>query len=112
MNSPSLIEPGLDPRWVADIVTRALDEDLGPTPGRDVTTQATVPPSGTGTAHLVARADGVVAASWSWRRSHGRWRSASAPAGHGDVHRAGRRRRDARPCPGRADGPDPGDPHG
>lgn len=61
VNSPSLVEPGLDPRWITDIVTRALDEDLGPAPGRDVTTQATVPPSGTGTAHLVARADGVVA---------------------------------------------------
>ncbi|MFC8924093.1 carboxylating nicotinate-nucleotide diphosphorylase [Cellulosimicrobium sp. NPDC057127] len=47
--------------WIADTVARALDEDLGPAPGRDVTTQATVPASVTGTAHLVARADGVVA---------------------------------------------------
>ncbi|WP_239073067.1 carboxylating nicotinate-nucleotide diphosphorylase [Sediminihabitans luteus] len=39
----------------------ALDEDLGPAPGRDVTTQATVPASATGTADLVARADGVAA---------------------------------------------------
>ncbi|MBD8079116.1 carboxylating nicotinate-nucleotide diphosphorylase [Cellulosimicrobium arenosum] len=53
--------PGLDPAWVAETVARALDEDLGAAPGRDVTTQATVPPSGTGTAHLVARAVGVVA---------------------------------------------------
>nr|WP_255491874.1 MULTISPECIES: carboxylating nicotinate-nucleotide diphosphorylase [unclassified Actinotalea] len=39
----------------------ALDEDLGPAPGRDVTTQATVPADALGTAHLAARADGVVA---------------------------------------------------
>ncbi|MCB7136875.1 carboxylating nicotinate-nucleotide diphosphorylase [Cellulosimicrobium marinum] len=58
---PSRVEPGLDPAWTAQTVARALDEDLGPAPGRDVTTQATVPTSGTGTAHLVARADGVVA---------------------------------------------------
>ncbi|WP_435739085.1 carboxylating nicotinate-nucleotide diphosphorylase [Cellulosimicrobium sp. PMB13] len=58
---PSRVEPGLDPAWVAETVARALDEDLGAAPGRDVTTQATVPPSSTGTAHLVARADGVVA---------------------------------------------------
>ena len=59
--SPSEIEPGLDPAWVARAVTTALDEDLGRAPGRDVTTQATVPPSATGTADLVARADGTVA---------------------------------------------------
>ncbi|WP_075829338.1 carboxylating nicotinate-nucleotide diphosphorylase [Cellulosimicrobium sp. CUA-896] len=59
--APSHVEPGLDPAWVAATVARALDEDLGPAPGRDVTTQATVPASDTGTAHLVARADGVVA---------------------------------------------------
>ena len=39
----------------------ALDEDLGPEPGRDVTTQATIPPDELGAADLVARADGVVA---------------------------------------------------
>lgn len=39
----------------------ALDEDLGPEPGRDLTTQSTVPADLTGTAHLVARAAGVVA---------------------------------------------------
>ena len=39
----------------------ALDEDLGPEPGRDVTTQATVPAAARGTAHLVARGTGVVA---------------------------------------------------
>lgn len=51
----------LDPAWVARVVQVALDEDLGPAPGRDVTSQATIPPGTTGTAHLVARAEGVVA---------------------------------------------------
>ncbi len=51
----------LDPDWLARTVATALDEDLGPAPGRDVTTQATVPPDETGTARLVARADGVLA---------------------------------------------------
>ena len=51
----------LDQDWLARTVAIALDEDLGPAPGRDVTTQATVPPDETGTAHLVARADGVLA---------------------------------------------------
>lgn len=53
--------PGLDPAWVARTVATALDEDLGSPPGRDVTTQATVTPDERGTAHLVARAAGVVA---------------------------------------------------
>lgn len=54
--------PGtLDPRWLATTVATALDEDLGAAPGRDVTTQSTVPADLTGTAHLVAREDGVVA---------------------------------------------------
>jgi nicotinate-nucleotide pyrophosphorylase (carboxylating) len=52
---------GLDPAWVRSVVARALDEDLGAAPGRDVTTQATVPPEETGVAHLVAREAGVVA---------------------------------------------------
>lgn len=52
---------GLDPAWLARLVDTALDEDLGPAPGRDVTTQATVPADEGGTARLVARADGVVA---------------------------------------------------
>ncbi len=59
--SPSAVDPGLDAGWVARTVETALAEDLGPAPGRDVTTQATVPPSATGTADLVAREDGVVA---------------------------------------------------
>ncbi|HMO10458.1 MAG TPA: carboxylating nicotinate-nucleotide diphosphorylase [Actinotalea sp.] len=50
-----------DAAWLARTVETALDEDLGPAPGRDVTTQATVPTHQTGTAHLVARAEGVVA---------------------------------------------------
>lgn len=53
-------EPGLDPAWVRRAVAVALDEDLGPE-GRDVTTQATIAATAVGTAHLVARADGVVA---------------------------------------------------
>lgn len=54
------MEP-LDPAWLSRAVAAALDEDLGPAPGRDVTTQATVPPGETGRARLVARADGVLA---------------------------------------------------
>ena len=53
--------PPLDPAWLARTVRTALDEDLGPAPGRDVTTQATVPGASRGTAHLVAREAGVVA---------------------------------------------------
>ncbi|MFI2365622.1 carboxylating nicotinate-nucleotide diphosphorylase [Promicromonospora sp. NPDC019610] len=57
----STVTPGLDPAWVARTVEVALDEDLGPTPGRDVTSQATIPPSAAGVADLVAREEGVVA---------------------------------------------------
>lgn len=59
--SPETSDHPLDPRWLERTVRTALDEDLGPAPGRDVTTQATVPPGARGTAHLVARAPGVVA---------------------------------------------------
>lgn len=52
---------GLDPAWVADTVRRTLDEDLGGYPGRDVTSQATIAASSGAVAHLMARADGVVA---------------------------------------------------
>ncbi|MFZ5870039.1 MAG: carboxylating nicotinate-nucleotide diphosphorylase [Actinomycetota bacterium] len=52
---------GLDPGEVVDVVERALSEDLGGDPGRDVTTEATVPADQAGPAQLVARADGVVA---------------------------------------------------
>ncbi|SDS16217.1 nicotinate-nucleotide pyrophosphorylase [carboxylating] [Paraoerskovia marina] len=58
---PSLVDPPLAPAWIARAVETALDEDLGAAPGRDVTTQATVDPSDTGVADLVARAEGVVA---------------------------------------------------
>lgn len=54
------VDRALDPDWVRRTVAVALDEDLGPA-GRDVTTQATIAASATGTAHLMARADGVVA---------------------------------------------------
>jgi nicotinate-nucleotide pyrophosphorylase (carboxylating) len=60
-DTPSTVNPGLDAAWVARTVRIALDEDLGSAPGRDVTSQATIPPSATGVAELVARADGVVA---------------------------------------------------
>lgn len=43
------------------LVQRALDEDLGPGPGRDVTTLATIPAEQVSVAHVVARADGVLA---------------------------------------------------
>lgn len=53
-----LAAEGLDPRKVYDDVLDAVDEDL---PGEDVTSVATLDPSTTATADLVARADGVVA---------------------------------------------------
>jgi len=54
-------DPGPDEAALRRLVATALDEDLGPAPGRDVTTQATVPPDEIGTAQLLARADGVLA---------------------------------------------------
>jgi len=57
----ALAAAGLDPDEVVDVVERALSEDLGGDPGRDVTTEATVPADRVGTASLVARADGVLA---------------------------------------------------
>jgi len=51
----------LDETWLARVVATALDEDLGPEPGRDVTTQSTISPEAAGRAGLVARAAGVVA---------------------------------------------------
>jgi nicotinate-nucleotide pyrophosphorylase (carboxylating) len=56
----SLRAVGLDPGTVADIVERALVEDLGPQ-RVDVTSAATIPAGQTDVADLVARADGVVA---------------------------------------------------
>ena len=58
---PAPVRPGLDPAWLARTVAVALDEDLGPAPGRDVTTQSTIPTDALGAADLVARQDGVVA---------------------------------------------------
>lgn len=51
---------------LAAVVARALDEDLGGDPGRDVTTQATIAPGQVSQAHVVARADGVVAGLGVW----------------------------------------------
>jgi nicotinate-nucleotide pyrophosphorylase (carboxylating) len=47
----------LDPRFVADVVARALAEDAG---GGDVTTQATVPDGARATATITQKAPGVV----------------------------------------------------
>jgi nicotinate-nucleotide pyrophosphorylase (carboxylating) len=44
-----------------EVVELALDEDLGGFPGFDVTSFATIPATQRSTAHVVARADGVVA---------------------------------------------------
>jgi nicotinate-nucleotide pyrophosphorylase (carboxylating) len=54
----ALAAVGLDPRSVYDDVVAAVEEDL---PGEDVTSVATIDPGARATAHLVARADGVVA---------------------------------------------------
>jgi len=51
----------LDAVALSRIVATALDEDLGPPPGRDVTTQATIRASEWVRGAFVARADGVVA---------------------------------------------------
>lgn len=56
----SLRVVGLEPGAVADIVERALAEDLGPD-RLDVTSMATIPAEQTDVGDLVARADGVVA---------------------------------------------------
>ena len=55
----ALLAAGLDPDHVADVVRRALDEDL--MGGLDVTSVATVPFDQEGVADIVARAPGVVA---------------------------------------------------
>lgn len=57
-DTPALV---LDPAWIADIVRRTLDEDLGGDPGRDVTSQSTIAADAAAEAHLMARAEGVVA---------------------------------------------------
>jgi nicotinate-nucleotide pyrophosphorylase (carboxylating) len=68
-----LVDAGLDPAWVRNLVLRALDEDLGGRPrrhggaagggrtaGHDVTTEATIPAEAEGEALVVARAGGVI----------------------------------------------------
>jgi nicotinate-nucleotide pyrophosphorylase (carboxylating) len=59
----ALVAAGLDPAAVADVVARAIAEDLpaGSGPGVDVTSAATVPASLVATGRIVARARGVVA---------------------------------------------------
>ena len=47
--------------WLASAVGEALDEDLGGAPGRDVTTQATIPASTQVTGEIVMREPGVIA---------------------------------------------------
>lgn len=49
----------MDSRWFADVVQRALEEDIGA--AGDVTTLATIPATLLGAADLVPRQDGVVA---------------------------------------------------
>lgn len=51
----------LDSAWLRRAVQRALDEDLGDAPGRDVTTQATIASTAEVTGDVVFRDDGVVA---------------------------------------------------
>ncbi len=51
----------LDPAWVSRIVATALDEDLGPQPGQDVTTQATIDASTMVHGAVVMREEGVIA---------------------------------------------------
>ena len=52
---------GLDLENARDVVRRALDEDLGGPDGVDVTSSATIALADVRTAHVVARAPGVVA---------------------------------------------------
>ncbi len=52
---------GMDLADARDVVRRALDEDLGGPDGVDVTSSATIALTDVRTAHVVARADGVVA---------------------------------------------------
>lgn len=52
---------GLDLARLHEVVSGALDEDLGGRAGVDVTASATIPLQHTSTAQVVARADGVVA---------------------------------------------------
>lgn len=58
--TPHQPDPGFPTADAADLVARALLEDLGPQ-HRDVTTLATIPADQVRTGEVVARADGVVA---------------------------------------------------
>lgn len=51
----------LDAKWLARLVEATLDEDLGGSPGRDVTTQATISPDAVVRGDVVVRAPGVLA---------------------------------------------------
>jgi nicotinate-nucleotide pyrophosphorylase (carboxylating) len=51
----------LNAAWLTDAVRRALNEDLGGDPGRDVTTQAIIDPEAPVTCEVMAREAGVVA---------------------------------------------------
>ncbi len=51
----------LSATWLSDVVRRTVSEDLGGYPGRDVTTQATIPATVQVSARVVMREDGVVA---------------------------------------------------
>lgn len=51
----------LDREWLSATVAAALDEDLGGSPGRDVTTQATISSSVRVAGDVVVRDDGVLA---------------------------------------------------
>ncbi len=52
--------------YLAALAARALDEDLGGQPGRDVTTEATVPADAQAVVAVRARAAGVAAGSVIW----------------------------------------------
>lgn len=51
----------LDAAWLEGAIAVALDEDLGAPPGRDVTTQATIPASAAVYGAVVVREEGVLA---------------------------------------------------
>jgi nicotinate-nucleotide pyrophosphorylase (carboxylating) len=57
----TLHRAGLDAEEALDVVERALSEDLGGDPGRDVTTEATIGADQQGSAVVIARAAGTVA---------------------------------------------------
>lgn len=62
----ALSAAGLDPAEVSALVEQALDEDLGGDPGRDVTSEATVPADEVRTGAVVARAAGTAAGVLLW----------------------------------------------